>query len=889
MPLYPGDQLGPYEILGPLGEGGMGEVYRARDRNLRREVAIMVLPESLASDPGRLARFRREAEVLASLNHPNIASIYGIEGGGTEGGALVLELVDGPMLSERIRQGAIPIDETLDLIRQMVDALEYAHERGVIHRDLKPANIKITDAGVLKILDFGLAKALDERAEAREHPADSPTLTAVTQAGIVIGTAAYMSPEQATGKAVDRRADIFSFGVVVFEMLAGTAAFAGDSIVELLAAVVKSDPDWAALPNTTPIALRKVVERCLRKDRKQRLQAIGDVRILLEEVEAVSSTTEGAPNANSRRAWLPWALAGVLFIAAAAGLWNRTKTQPIQNAQTVRYAIPWPNGGTSAHALSRDGSMIAYVGGPRRQIHLRRLDSMEAAPLEGTEGAIAASFSPDGEWIAFFFGGPSAGNPMKVSVRGGVPQKISEDAGAYRQPSWGPDGSLLFTTTAGVVRTPPSGGPGRQLFPQKRSEALAFPQLLPGNNAILVSVLSADGVRVEAHELSTGKVTVLIAEGGVAQLVRSGPGATQGHLLYVRAGALWAAPMNFDRVALTGTPTAVVNQVHGTGSTITFAVSESGTLAYQPATGGEGEGQTLVWVDRSGNEEPIPAPRRQFASPRLTPAGDRVAVTVKALGKGRQLGLSDIWSYDIARTTFTRLTFEGESKASARPVWTPDGKSILYSSIPPEASDADNRLMMLSLETGGTPLPVAQGAYSIESVSPDGKVAAGRLGGQSSSLFVIPLPGSGETTKPKLILPSPFRRREPQISPDGKWVAYQSDESGRDEIYAERFPGGGGKVQVSTEGGAMPRWAVKSGELFYRNGNQMMAVSAELGAAFNASQPKALFEGKYEGGYDVTAAGRRFLMIKSASDQVPEEIHVVVNWFPELRKLAPPR
>ena len=923
--LASGRKLGPYEILAPLGAGGMGEVYRARDTKLGRPVALKVLPETLAKDAERIARFRREAQVLASLNHPNIATIYGLEESNGHC-ALVMELVEGPTLADKIRvaQGspfspaalrveepqrrktgvALQIDEALPIARQIAEGLEYAHERGVIHRDLKPANVKVRPDGTVKILDFGLAKALNTSVEAvsdrhsdvgdqRSPLQDSPTISAAaTRQGMILGTAAYMSPEQARGKTVDRRCDIWSFGAVLFEMLSGKQAFPGEDVSHTLAAVIMQEPDWSALPDYLPAGLGRLLRRCLVKHPRSRLQAIGDARIVIEEALAgtpdVGAVREPpvhpAPTPTWRRA-LPWGIAAVLGLALVGTLlWValRPLTHP-----TARFVVTLPAGDrlapvrTQRLALAPDGSRLVYVAnhGGGTQLFVRAIDRFEATPIPGTEGAVSPFFSPDGQWVGFF----ADGKLKKVSLSGGVPLSLCS-AAAARGGSWAPDDTIIFalSMTSGLFRVSAAGGVPKPLTVPDRKKgeyAHRWPDILPGGRAVLFTVWtggSFDNARIGVLSLETSERRILVEGGTYPRYVPSG------HLVYAQGGGLLAVPFGLKRLEVTGPPVSILEGVsmNPTFGGAEFSLSDDGSLAYVPGGSRVREG-TLLWVDRKGAVLPLPAPPRGYLSPRLSPDGQWLAVAIE----GPHLGA---WLYDLARGTLTRLT---GSTVVPRSIWTPDGKHVTFLAT---LSDALNLYWMPADGSGAAERLTTSGNFQVPgSWSPDGHVLAFSEVDPTTGWHIWMLRLEGDR-KPRPFLQTASNEYGPMFSPDGRWLAYQSDESGRQEIYVRSFPGPGGKWQISTEGGAEPVWAPNGRELFYRNGDKMMTAAVEIKPVFAASTPKLLFEGHYEAGnfferdYDVSPDGQRFLMIKaSEQEQAATQLNLVLNWSDELRRLVP--
>jgi Tol biopolymer transport system component len=902
MPLLPGARLGPYEIDVLLGAGGMGEVYRATDSHLKRSVAIKVLPASVAGDPDRLARFQREAEVLASLNHPHIAAIYGLEK--TPGvTALVMELVDGEDLSQRIARGPIPLDEALPIAKQIAGALEVAHEQGIIHRDLKPANIKVRADGTVKVLDFGLAKAMEPGGAGRAGGAEteglsmSPTLSIhATHAGIILGTAAYMAPEQARGKSVDRRADIWAFGVVVFEMLTGNQPFPGEDISHVLARVIEREPDWSALPATLAPSLGVYLRRCLVKDPRERLRDIGDMRLAL--AGAFETAPSNSANPESRPAYpvrmLPWAAAAVMTAVAAFAIWGWLKPEPAEPRPVIHFTTAAPRGvGTNPIAVSRDGSHIAFVDAALKAIYVRSIDDPVARPLPGTEDSLMPTFSPDGRWLAFVAGVSPPYQLKKIPVAGGAPQTLAGGIGGSTPMTWGDDGNLLLGGQE-IVRVPEAGGMPVTIAKADAASGnllLAAPQLLPGGKYILTSIVTPKGaaaIRIAAVDAATGSVKVLLEDVGEARFVPTGRTPGEGHLVYALNGSLFAAAFNADTFRI-GPATPVLEGLRNLGALTHIGFSRSGTLAYAGRDNVDlGMTSTLVWVDRGGTEQPLPAPPRAYSTPRISPDGGRVAFNLTAT---RPILDVQLWVLDLARGTTSRLTFE---KMNSSAVWTADGKRLIYRS---SASVTNLRGALASVAADGSGQPVTLIAEDVAptptSVSPDGRFVIGirstspDLTASSASrtnTWVLPL--TGDAT-PQAFLDNRYRRGDFQFSPDGKWLAYQSSESGRSEIYVVPYPGPGGKSQVSEDGGTQPRWNRNGRELFFRAGARMMAVDVETGAAFRVAAARMLFE-KASSDYDVAPDGKRFLMLKPAPLSAEStELHVILNWFDDLRRRVP--
>jgi serine/threonine protein kinase/Tol biopolymer transport system component len=898
MPLAAGAKLGPYEILAPLGAGGMGEVYRATDSRLARDVALKILPKTFAGDAERMARFEREAKVLASLNHSNIASLYGLEESNSTR-ALVMELVEGPTLAERIKQGPLPLKEAFPIAKQIAEALEYAHERGIIHRDLKPANIKLTADGQVRILDFGLAKALEGETSETDI-STSPTISAAaTRAGVLLGTAAYMSPEQAKGKSVDRRTDIWAFGCVLYELLAGQPAFDGETITDTLAAVVRAEPDWSRLPQKTPNRTRELLRRCLTKDAKQRLQAIGEARIALDatiadvpdEVVAPAGATPARPL--WRRA-LPWTVAAIAaaFATTFSTLYWRAKQPEPHPVMQFSLPLPQPLAGVfdpnpgSPFAFSPDGSQIVFVAsvsGKPPQLFLLPLGQRTSTLLAGTENAYQPFFSPDGQWVGFF----ALGKMHKMSLHGG-PATLLADAPVPHGASWAGDDTIIFGPNfgSGLMRVSAGGGALQTLTtPNAKEQEIShrWPQVLPGDKAVLFTIQtgrgapSYDDAHIAVLSLQTGKWRTLVQGGFYARYVPSG------HIIYVHAGSLMAVAFDLRRMEVTGSPVAVQEGVVTTAlmsGGAEYDVTQSGLLAYVPGTA-KSPTRSLAWVDRSGLTKSIPAIPRAYTSPRLSPDGKLLALLVFDPTS------PNIWIYELARNTLTRLTFG--PGANSTPIWSPDGRRIVYRTrgAPSfrwkraDGSGSEEVLLGHLDDPAATPY----------SVSPDGKTLLFGVHNSDDmwALQALSLDGSG---KVQPFLQSSFFLYWPQFSPDGRWVAYMTNDSGREEVYVQPFPGPGGKWMVSTDGGNYPRWASSGREIFFRNADKMMSVPVETQPTFKAGTPRVLFEtSSYlgAGNYDVAPDGQHFVMIKQeGASTSPTELNVILNWFDELKRRAPP-
>ncbi len=867
MPLSSGTRVGLYEILAAIGAGGMGEVYRARDSKLKRDVALKILPDSFASDPDRMARFQREAEVLASLNHPNIAAIYGVEER-----ALVMELVEGEEL-----KGPLPVETVVNYASQIALALEAAHDKGIVHRDLKPGNIKVTPSGVVKVLDFGLA-AVAQDSSSNSNPQNSPTLTLrATQAGLIMGTAGYMSPEQASGKPVDRRADIWSFGVVVWEMLTGKRLFDGETVSHTLAAVLTKDPDWTQLPAGTPANLRRLLHRCLERDIKRRLHDIGDAWVELNTPDEPVAPLPAAKASGAAR-WIPWTAA---FIVAAAGVgWGLFHTSPAQPRPVVRWTFTQENP-FGMPAITRDGTRLAYseFNAGTFRIMLRPLDQVEGKPLAGSETGGMPFFSPDGRWIGYFSGftGGTMGNRlMKVAVAGGAPVLICDCIGAVGL-TWGDDGNIVYSDGKNLMRVPDSGGTPQILTTpdQKKGEtAHSYPSFLPGAQAIVFVVSGKNFSHIAILDLKKGGYRVIVNDGTSPRYVNAG------YLTYVRGGALLAAPFDARRLAVTGSETPVIDGIAAIGGSGIgeYSVSDDGLLAYMAGVD-QGGKSILGWVDRKGVTQTISEPQR-WGSGRLSPDALHVANSVNTGATS-----VDIWSFDVERHTLTRLTFGG---ANSDPIWTPDGRQIVYYS----SGQGTNGIYRVPADGSGKPELLVKTEFPgvPSSWTPDGKtlVFAQRGADKISHIWTLPVAGDAAERKPILLHDTPFSEGAADISPDGRFVVYYSLESGASEIYVQPFPGPGAKVRISTEGGSAPRWSRNGRELFYwlpaRNG--LMAVETQTTPTFHAGLPQQLFKMFSGTTWDVTPDGKRFLVELFASGSTLR-METVVNWFDELRRRVP--
>jgi serine/threonine protein kinase len=896
-----GKTLGHYQITGQIGKGGMGEVFQAKDKVLGRDAAIKVLPEEFARDADRVSRFQREAKLLASLNHPNIAAIYGMEQfEGTN--FLVLELVEGQTLADRIKAGPIPVDESLKLALQIAEALEGAHEKGVIHRDLKPSNIKVTPDGKVKVLDFGLAKAFSGEHE-EVNLSHSPTLSdAATMQGVILGTAAYMSPEQAKGKNADKRADIWAFGVVLFEMLTGRGAFQGDDVSEIIASVIKGDVQLDRLPANLHPRVREAITRCLQKDPKRRYSSINDARYEIEQALAdpsgvLAPPVTGAEPRRKLRMIFPWVAAAIALTAIIAGVavWklNPSKPQPVSR---FYYELPKDqqlrNAGGLNLAVSPDGRQFVYIAD--KGLYLRSLSELEARLIPGTnDDPRAPFFSPDGQWLGYW---SAADNQLKkISIRGGASVSLC-DAAAVNAASWGIDNMIIYTQYGrGIMRISATGGTP-ELMVDEQKESIGLSQILPDGKTVLFALITRRPWQVVMQSLKSGKRTVLFA-GARPQYFSTG------HIVFLSGNnSLSAIPFDLGKLEVTGAPVPVVEGVwqQQQASAPQYAISDSGTLVYMPGTtvAAALPKQTFVWVDRNGKEEPLAAPPNSYDSPRISPDGTKVAL---------QFGRANIGIWDMVRKTMTRLTFD--AYFNDLPLWTPDGKRIAF------LSQQEREYKVYWKASNGTGTEDLLGSvpslamFFPSTWSGDGKnlvlTMLNQQAVRDTQPFDIGIISMEGDHKWRPLLQAKYNEAQPQISPDGRWMAYTSNESGQYEVYVRPFPDvEKGKWQVSTSGGDSPLWSRDCRELLYRSGDAVMAVSVKTEPDFSLETPKILFQGTYVSSdisssydlvtWDISLDGKRFLMMKPMKStekapeaEVPRRINIVLNWFEELKQRVP--
>ena len=907
MALHAGDRIGPYEIVAPIGRGGMGEVWRARDGKLQRDVAIKALPEELRTDSERLSRFEREARLLAALNHPGIASIFGLE---KQDGTtyIVMELVEGTTLAERLAAGALPMEEALEVALGIAAGLEAAHGAGIIHRDLKPANVKVRPDGSVKLLDLGLARTIETSGAVDSSL--SPTITTpATHAGVILGTAAYMSPEQARGRPVDKRTDIFSFGCVLYECLTGKQTFRGETVSDTLASILKSDPDWSLLPDALPGGARDVLKRCLQKDAKRRLHDIADARIEIEEaISGGSEPLPAAPVARPRRfGTLAAGIAGAIVGAALVALaWRASRSAPQPSAPSVRAVLGLASGdtiwtGRPLLAISPDGRTVVFAavraGVP--SLFRRRLASATAEPIQGTEQGSRPFFSPDGEWIGFIV----RNELRKVPLSGGTGVLLANVPPITAPGTWGSDGRIVFTLGANsaLYEITATGGAARQLtkLDSSRGEhAHLYPQILPGGRAILFTLrlgrdfTDVDASNIDVLETATGRRRTVL-EG--ATFARYGGG----RIVFVRGASLFSAPFDLSSLSVTGPPVVLGEEVarEPLEGIAHFAISADGTLAFVDGPAVTAPTTQVLKLDRGGRETAVRLPAGNYFFPRLSPDGRRLALV-------RFAGIrSAIVVYDRDREILSTLT--PEPGRFVCPVWSPDGRTLAFGRM----TVMRPVLSVKNADGSGEIRPLTAGSPNAElpsSWSPDGNAIACTVNYTADQSATRRMLTSdiwlGSPHEKRLFAPwfeTPFREGSPAFSPDGRWVAYVSDESGGRDIYVRPYPGPGAPVKVSTESGTEPAWSRGGRELLYRaeEGEKFLAVEIRTSPELQISPPRVLFSSQLNRGgqwfgtvmrdaafreYDVSPDGNEIFSTRMVRVEEPaRRLQIVTNWAGE--------
>jgi Tol biopolymer transport system component len=878
MALSVGTRLGPYEIVAAIGAGGMGEVYRARDTRLKRDVALKVLPERFSHDPDRLARFQREAELLAALNHSNIAAVYGLESAGPVN-SIAMELVDGPTLAEVLCRGPLALRDALNVARQVADALEAAHGRGVVHRDLKPSNIKVTPDGKVKVLDFGLAKMLaTEDASPPSSLSLSPTMSVQTlSGGVILGTAAYMSPEQARGKTVDARTDVWAFGCLLYEMLTGRSAFSGETVTDVLAAVIGTEPDWRALPATVPSAVQKLIRRCLQKEPGRRFHHIADVRLDIDDVLSGASTPDAVVIEKRGSPWVLWSGWAVAAMTAFAAflmffLWWSAVRRPVDRPIT-HLELNLPDGveltyvANGVFAISPDGRRLAFVAienGVRRT-YLRSLDDRTTRALEGSEGSVVCFFAPDGRSLGIV---TNAREIKRMSLADGLVSTIATESGVnvLLGGTWTPGNHIVYVRDSTLWIVPAAGGESKPLtkLDAGRGEiAHLSPMALPGGRAVLFTIRRDAGKAndVAIVNIQSGAQSVLVERAASAVY------ASSGHLVFLRDGALLAMPFDADDTGVSGLPIRLDIRIPG-GDQATLAVSQTGTLVY---SANAADTYRLVSVSRLGVETPLNDSPMAYVRSRFSHDGRFLAIQIA----------TDVWIQELSRRTFERVA---GSENSNYFVWSPDGTRLVLST--PAGirwvgiTDSTNRGLLAGTNDSDVPTSMALDNRTLIFM---------RYGSDSGDIYTTVLK-SGADIQP--LIKTPNYEGGAELSPDGKWMAYVEQQSGRAQVYLRAFPGPDRKWPVSTAGGTQPVWNANGRELFYRDGDKMMAVQVTTGVEPQLSEPVVLFERRYVVGtnisvpnYDVSHDGQRFVMIKDEAGS--NQLNVVTNWIEELKARVP--
>jgi serine/threonine-protein kinase len=899
MVLTIGTQLGSLEITALLGEGGMGEVYRARDLKLKRDVAIKILPEDFACDTDRISRFQREAEVLASLNHPNIAGIYDFEeASGLR--YLILELVEGETLAERLRRGLIPASEALKIAQQIVDALEAAHEKGIIHRDLKPANVKVTPEGKIKVLDFGLAKAMEVE-PGNPNRSNSPTLSNLaTNAGIILGTAAYMSPEQANGFPADRRSDIFSLGVVLYEMFTGRQPFQGRTISEIIASVLVKEPDWTAMPSNLNPRVHELVRRCLQKDTKARWQAVGDIRLEIESLltgHAVAPQATVQAHPGLKRSIPVLAIAIVLAAIAAVTAWN---LKPMPPAGIVtRFPIVLPEEqvftGQSRHivAISPEGARLVYLA--NNQLYLRQMSEMEARPVAGASGVSSPFFSPDGQWIGFWSSQDSA--LKKIAITGGAPITICKTNNPWGV-SWEGNEIVFSDPSKGIQRVSANGGEPEVLVKSNPPELPSDPQLLDHGKTLLFTLANATGSvdrwdqgQIVLQSLSSGEKKTIIRGGSDGRYVPTG------HIIYALGGNILAVPVDLKRREVKGATVPVIEGVMRTsgGSTgaAQLAFAASGALVYIPGIAGNTSARTtLALADLTGKMQPLPLPPGAYFYPRLSPDGKQLVVETDD-GKDQIVSVYDM----SAGATLRRLTFGGKNQF---PIWSNDGKHIIYTSD----REGDNGLFWQLADGTGAAERLTKSEpgvqHEAQATDPSGKTLAFFAArGASGGISILSL--SGERTSKVFVETPNYFQPHMTFSPDGRWIAYASTEVATVQLFVQPYPATGAKYQITADAAAaFPVWSRDGKQIFYAFPPKLYVVDVRTQPTFSFGKPTTLpINGFFQPvpaqrNFDVAPDGKHLLVVMPASGTQTEniqrpnpQINVVLNWFSELQERVP--
>jgi eukaryotic-like serine/threonine-protein kinase len=880
--------LGPYEIVAPVGVGGMGEVYRARDTRLGRPVAIKVIASDSTEDPKRRLRFQREAKAVSSLNHPNICALYDVGEVPLDVGGeadqkhtrqyIVMEYLEGETLEERLRKGPLPLDQVFRYGLEIADALDKAHRKQILHRDLKPSNIMITKTGA-RLFDFGLAKFLRGSPSSKEVSVEassrgSTSQRPITAEGSVLGTLEYIAPEQLQGKEPDARTDIFSFGVCLYQMITGRRPFEGSTRASLAAAILEHDPlPLSTYQPSSPSSLDWLVKNCLAKDPDERFQTAHDIVLELKRMANEVGSAPLEPFALRKTSqWAQWSVAAMVLVMVAALVFIVLQLRRTGSPKPAvkRFSISLPataplaEGPFEKFAVSSDGTRIAYVGGtdPAR-LYLYSVDTLETKPVPGTEGARGPFFSLDGQWIGFYTVDEGL---KKVALGGATPVLLSAERD-LRGASWGPDNTIVFADTLSPLRRiSASGGRSEPLSPGDPMARFRWPSLLPGGESVLYTVNDFSGdyenARLVVRSLKTGQTKTVLEGATYGRYV-------SGHLIYLHSQMLFAVPFDVRAMKITGSPVSIASDVDSyfTSGLAHFGASSDGSIFYIPRDSSEAE-RELVWVDRAGKSTPVTPIHRINTALQLSPDDMQLVVSI-----GLAPARLDIWLYDMSREAWTRLTTEARNLSG---IWSPDGRQIAF------ASNRRGGFDLYIMPRDGSALPrriTARKSWDIPgSWSPDGKAIAvvEQYRATFSDIFIV-APREGAAPTP--FLNTSFDERDPVFSPDGHWMAYRSNESGRDEIYVQRYPSTGRKLPVSTNGGTTPVWRKDGRELFYRNGNKMMAVATRLEPDFSAEKPQMLFEGDFEEDYDVTRDGQRFIMVKRPPQRPRTQINVILGLF----------